>query len=178
MGYGYYISPWCLYSCSQWIKPSINKDLSSAHYDSNLSSLLRKARNYLCIRNRDRILDIVYLNCFSHAKKKQAIVDEYPLCPRDVGTNSAFRSYTRLIQKGWQNHLYPAQPAQVRCKLMKVAVGWEAHQGWITNTTARFNNTPTYSWYWRTSKPKVTRIINSALNDWGAVTALNLGRPG
>lgn len=64
------------------IKQSINKHLSSACYDINISFLLWKAWNYLCIRSRHHILGIVYLNCFWHIKNKQAIVGEYPLCLR------------------------------------------------------------------------------------------------
>lgn len=101
-------------------------------------SFQKRAQNYLCIRSAHQILNIAYLNCFWHCKKKQVIVDEYPLCPRDLGTKSTFKSYVRLIQKKWQNPLYPVQPAQLWCKQMKVTFGWEAHRGWFTNTTTRF----------------------------------------
>lgn len=101
-------------------------------------SFKKRAQNHLCIRSADQILNIAYHNCFWHSKKKQLIVDEYPLYPRDLGTKSAFKSYVRLIQKKWQNPLYPVQPAQLWCKQMKVTFGWEAQRGWFTNTTTRF----------------------------------------
>ena len=135
-----------------------NKHLSSACYDINISFLLWKAWNYLCIRSRHHILGIAYPNCFWHTKNKKVLVDEYPLCLRDFGTNNAFRSHTKLIQKGWQNHLHPVQPAQLWYKQL-------AEKPLERDSLTLPQNSATYSpppaMY--TSKSKVTHIPNSTL---------------
>lgn len=126
------------------IKQSINKHLLSACYNINISFLLWKAWNYLCIRSRHHILGIVYLNCSWHTENKQNIVGEYPLClqileqtAHSEATLSSSKRDDKTISTQYSLHNW--------CKQMNAAVGSEAHRGWVTNTTTRFYYTLTSS---------------------------------